>query len=176
MNKYMWGGMGLALLLLISTANAATVQGKAGDTVVVDEAFELQKPDSRWDTQKLNRDPNMPARWVLHQTGKNPIMQLKYLNRDIGYKGKALSDAIAFLKKQYRDDGTIIKHVEQKKMNGKNVALLHGWNPYDGTQFLISVWHEKNKSYVLECSSDKNDFQAFRGEFEKAIESARILK
>lgn len=169
-----WGGMGIVGLLL--TTQAWAVQYTKSDdkmTIVVDQAFEFHKPDKKWDTQKVKKDPKTPLQWVFNQAGPDPVIKLKYL--DIS-KRKSLSAITNHLKMEYKLQGITVEKVENKTINGNRALLMQGLNPNKDERFLIGVLVGPKKGYILECSSTLDDFQKMRGHFQQAIETARILK
>lgn len=169
-----WGGMGIAGLLLTTAAWSVQYTNSADKmTVVVNQAFEFHKPDKKWDTQKLRKDPNTPLQWVLNQAGPDPVIKLKYLAPT---KGKGLDQIASHLKKEYKLQGITIEKVERKTINGNQALLLHGLNPYKDERFLIGVLVSPRQGYILECASALDDFNAMKGQFRQAIETARILR
>ncbi|MBI4223623.1 MAG: hypothetical protein HY609_01710 [Deltaproteobacteria bacterium] len=169
-----WGGMGIAGLLLATQAWSVQYTKSADKmTIVVDQAFEFHKPDKKWDTQKVRKDPNTPLKWVFKQAGPDPVITLKYL--DLA-KGKNLSKIANHLKMEYKLQGINIEKVEQKTINGSRALLLHGQKPSKNERLLIGVLVGPSQGYILECASEADDFNAIKGHFRQAINTARILK
>lgn len=169
-----WGGMGI-LGLLLTTQAWALQYTKSDDqmTIVVNQAFEFHKPDKKWDTQKVKKDPKAPLQWVFKQAGPDPTIRLKYLDFS---KGKSLSAISSHLKMEYKLQGVTIEKVESKTINGNRALLLHGLNPTKEERYLIGVLVGPKQGYILECASEQEDFNAMRGHFQQAIETARILR
>ena len=173
-----WGGWGILSLLLVQAAWAAQLERIGKSTIVVDDVFQIVKPDPKWDTQKVKskEDPYAPVKWVLHQAGRNPLIKLKFQTDETGLMGKTAHEYAMQVKQQYRAKGIFIQSVERKTLNGRHVALLHGTNPDKGENYLIGVWRHQNKGFILECSAKEDDFAKLMPQFKSAIETARILR
>lgn len=171
-----WGGWGILSLLLVQAAWAAQLESIGKSTIVVDDVFKINKPDPKWDTQKVRSDPNSPVKWILHQVGRNPQMRLKYRTEETGLMGTTAYELALHLKQEYAGKGILIQHVEKKFLNGRQVALLHGVKPDKNERYLIGVWRNKDKGFILECSAKEKDFADLMPQFKSAIETARILR
>ncbi|OGQ05275.1 MAG: hypothetical protein A3F82_01370 [Deltaproteobacteria bacterium RIFCSPLOWO2_12_FULL_44_12] len=173
-----WGGWGILSLLLVQATWAADLEWLDKSTIVVDDVFQLIKPDPKWDTQKVKQkeDPYSPVKWILHQAGRNPTIRLKYATEENGLMGKTAHLFAEQVKTMYKGKGVFIQSVEKKVINGRHVALMHGMNPGKDERYLIGVWRHQNKGFILECSSKDEDFNALLPQFKGTIETARILK
>lgn len=177
-----WGGRGIAVAVALlvgswgwAIQNSPKVKSTGSSTIVVDEVFQFNTPSPQWDSQAKN-DPNAVAKWVLHQAGRNPLIRLKYEFDPAHLKGKTIHHFPEFVKNQYQSKGIRIQNMEMRQINGRNVALLYGLDPKKDDRYLIGVWRDKNRGYIMECSSDQDDFVALMSGFKTTIETARILK
>lgn len=171
-----WGGWGILSLLLVQSAWAAQLEWLDKSTIVVDDVFQFNKPDPKWDTQKVSGDPDSPVKWILHKAGRNPLIKLTTQRHGTGLMGKGAYQYAAHVKEQYRAKGVTIQSIEKRLINGRPVALLHGMKPDKNEKFLIGVWRSADQGFILECSAHEKDFVGLMPQFHEAINTARILK
>jgi len=162
----------LAGLFLISSAQAVNLNWiEHNQTVIVDNTFQLSKPNKKWDTQSDHYEDPAPVKWVRHIDGPNPQIFLRYRDNVQGQTAHAYAN---YVKQELMGRGITVHKTENQVVNGRNVAILHAKG---GDQtYLIGVWRHRNLGFQLECRADQNIFEKFTGEFAQAIQSVKIIK
>jgi hypothetical protein len=165
---------GAAMLLTASVAQAQSVDLNWIDknTVIVDSTFQVSKPGKQWDTQKTN-DWAAPVKWVLHKSGANPIIWLRY---DQAVRGKTAHDYAKDVQSRLKSRGISDLRIRNQVISGRNVALISGVDNASGFRYLVGVWRNRNKGFNLECTAEAKDFSVYEPHCMASIQSARILR
>lgn len=164
--------VGALVITAAATAGAVSVDWPTKLTAVVDGTFEVTKPNDAWDTQKTSDDMG-PVKWVLHRSGANPIIWLRY---DPSPQGKTAHDFAKFVKKDLEQRGISVEKIQNKVVNGRNVAILSGEERGGKLRYLVAVYRNRVKGLMLECTASREDFGVYSAQFWQAIESVRILR
>ncbi|MCP5468332.1 MAG: hypothetical protein H7A32_03595 [Deltaproteobacteria bacterium] len=177
--KNMLSGLSIALLIFFVQG---TLQAR-GDykqftekkdklTYVVDGMFQISKATDEWDTQDSHQD-NSPVKWVLHVSGDNPEVRLRY---DFNPKG---SDAFKYgvhVKDMLKSRGINVERVYYRNINGRKASIIKGIDRDREKRWLIAVWRNKSRGFLLECSVEPGKFHKYREQFNEMINSVHILK
>lgn len=161
-----------AVTLVASTAGAVALNWVDKNTVVIDGTFQVSKPGTQWDTQKTN-DWAAPVKWVLHKSGANPIIWLRY---DQAVRGKTAHDYAQDVKGRLKARGINVESIRNQTISGRNVALVSGIDNASGLRYLVGVWRNRNKGFNLECTAAASDFGVYEPHCMASIQSVRILK
>ena len=164
--------VGSLTILAASAASAVDLNWVDKNTVIVDGTFQVSKPGKQWDTQKTN-DWAAPVKWVLHKSGANPIIWLRY---DQAVRGKTAHDYANDVKSRLRSRGISELKIRNQVISGRNVALISGVDNSSGFRYLVGVWRNQNKGFNLECTAATSDFSVYEPHCMAAIQSARILR
>jgi len=164
--------VGALSVLAASVASAVDLNWVDKNTVIVDGTFQVSKPGSEWDTQKTN-DWAAPVKWVLHKSGANPIIWLRY---DQAVRGKTAHDYANDVKSRLRARGVQVESVRNQVISGRNISLISGVDNSSGFRYLVGVWRNHNKGFNLECTAATADFGVYEPHCMAAMQSARILK
>lgn len=141
-------------------------------TVIVDNTVQVSKPSTKWDTQTKHYEDPAPVKWVRHVDGANPQMFLRY---NANVKGKTAHDyASQVVKGELSARGITVTGVENKVVNGRNVAVVNGMRGDE--RFMVGVWRHQNIGFQLECVAVSNRFGEFMSDFDRTIDSVKILK
>lgn len=170
--KHLVLAVGAAVLLTASVAKAVDLNWVDKNTVIVDGTFQVSKPGSEWDTQKTE-DWSAPVKWVLHKSGANPIIWLRY---DQAVRGKTAHDYANDVKSRLRARGISSLTVRNQVISGRNISLISGVDSSSGFRYLVGVWRNRNKGFNLECTAATVDFSVYEPHCMASIQSARILK
>ena len=161
---------GIVLFVAISAAHAVQIDWLDKKCLVIDAAFQVCKPDHKWDTQKTRED-HRPIKWVYHEEGANPIIWLRYDDA----AGKTAHDYAKFVRKELESRGIVVKSVQNKVMNGRNVSLITGVNSGTNLRYLVGVWRNQAKGFNLECSASIDNFSEYEHHCLKAIDSVKVV-
>ncbi len=164
--------LGGALLLTASSAKAIDLDWTSKNCVTVDQTFHVCKPGEQWDTQKT-KDWAAPVKWVLHRSGANPIIWLRY---DQSVTGKTAHDYAKDVKSRLQGRGITVESIRNKTINGRNVSMINGVDNSSGLRYEVAVWRNKNKGFNLECTAAAQDFGVYEPHCQASIQSARILR
>jgi len=164
--------LGAVMLLSASKAKAVDLNWVDKNTVIVDGTFQVSKPGKEWDTQKTE-DWAAPVKWVLHKSGANPIIWLRY---DQAARGKTAHDYAQDVKSRLRARGIQVESVRNQTISGRNISLISGVDNNSGFRYLVGVWRNRNKGFNLECTAATQDFGVYEPHCMAAIQSARILR
>lgn len=164
--------VGALTVLTASVAGAVDLNWVDKNTVIVDGTFQVSKPGKQWDTQNTN-DWAAPVKWVLHKSGANPIIWLRY---DQAVRGKTAHDYAQDVKSRLRARGIQVESVRNQVISGRNVSLISGVDNNSGFRYLVGVWRNKNKGFNLECTAATSEFGVYEPHCMASIQSARILR
>lgn len=164
--------VGAVVLLAASVASAVDLNWVDKNTVIVDGTFQVSKPGSEWDTQKT-QDWAAPVKWVLHKSGANPIIWLRY---DQAVRGKTAHHYAQDVKSRLKARGVTVDSIRNQVISGRNVSLVSGVDNNSGFRYLVGVWRNRDKGFNLECTAATSDFSVYEPHCMAAMQSARILK
>lgn len=164
--------VGAVVLLAASVASAVDLNWVDKNTVIVDGTFQVSKPGSEWDTQKTE-DWAAPVKWVLHKSGANPIIWLRY---DQAVRGKTAHDYAQDVKSRLKARGVSVQSIRNQVISGRNISLISGVDNSSGFRYLVGVWRNRNKGFNLECTAASSDFGVYEPHCMAAMQSARILR
>jgi uncharacterized protein Usg len=164
--------VGALVVMAAATAKAVPIDWPDKLTAVVDGTFEVKKPNDAWDTQKTS-DSLAPVKWVLHRSGANPIIWLRY---DPSPQGKTAHHFAQYVKKDLEQRGITVEKIQNKVINGRNVSIISGEERGGKLRYLVAVYRNKVKGLMLECTAAREDFGVYSAQFWQAIESVRILR
>ena len=160
-----------AVILASATAGAVNLNWIDKNTVVIDGTFQVSKPGKEWDTQKTN-DWAAPVKWVLHRSGANPIIWLRY---DQAVTGKTAHDYAQDVKGRLRARGITVESIRNQVISGRNVSLISGVDNSSGFRYLVGVWRNRNVGFNLECTAASQDFGVYEPHCMASIQSVRIV-
>lgn len=157
----------------VSTAHAVALNWiESNRTVIVDNTVQVSKPSTQWDTQTKHYEDPAPVKWVRHVDGANPQMFLRY---NANVKGKTAHDyASQVVKHELAARGITVTGIENKVVNNRNVAIINGMRGDE--RFMVGVWRHQNIGFQLECLAVSSRFGEFMSDFDRAINSVKILK
>ncbi len=158
-------------LFASSSASAVALNWIDKNCVVIDNTFQVCKPGKQWDTQKTN-DWAAPVKWVLHRSGANPIIWLRY---DQSVRGKTAHDYARDVKSRLQARGIRVESVRNQVISGRNVSLISGLDSSSGLRYLVGVWRNKNVGFNLECTAGASDFGVYEPHCMASVQSVRIV-
>ena len=164
--------VGAVVLLAASVASAVDLNWVDKNTVIVDGTFQVSKPGKEWDTQKTE-DWAAPVKWVLHKSGANPIIWLRY---DQAVRGKTAHDYAQDVKSRLKARGVSVQSIRNQVISGRNISLISGVDNSSGFRYLVGVWRNRNKGFNLECTAASSDFGVYEPHCMASMQSARILR
>jgi len=164
--------VGALVIMAAATAKAVSIEWPTKLCAVVEGTFHVCKANDAWDTQKTT-DSMGPVKWVLHRSGANPITWLRY---DPSPQGKTAHDFAKFVKKDLEQRGISVEKIQNKVINGRNVAIISGEERGGKLRYLVAVYRNRVKGLLLECTAAKEDFGVYSAQFWQSIESVRILR
>ena len=164
--------VGAVVLLAASVASAVDLNWFDKNTVIVDGTFQVSKPGKEWDTQKTE-DWAAPVKWVLHKSGANPIIWLRY---DQAVRGKTAHDYAQDVKSRLKARGVSVQSIRNQVISGRNISLISGVDNSSGFRYLVGVWRNRNKGFNLECTAASSDFGVYEPHCMASMQSARILR
>ena len=154
-------------------AHSANVQWQDKNTAVIDGSLQITKPTGDWDTQDT-KDPSAPVKWVLHRGGANPVILLRY---DYSPAGKNISQFADSVRGELIRRGLKVRKEQPRSINGRKAYLFYAEDPNlrGNASYLIGVYRNRSKGWILECNSVPVDFNQFESQFLSAIESVKIF-
>jgi hypothetical protein len=167
--------LGVAVVFLYSPfAQAVSIQWQDNKlTAVIDGSIQITKPNGDWDTQET-KDPSAPVKWVLHRGGANPVIWLRYNDSPAG---KNIAQFAGSVRNELVRRGLRIEKEQARSINGRKAYLFYAVDSAlrGNASFLIGVYRNRSKGWILECNSVPVDFNQFESQFLSSIDSVKIF-
>lgn len=161
----------LGFLSWFPDVQAADLRWVSKLCVVVNGEFEICKPSPKWDTQVVEH-LTTPVKWVFHQGGANPVMQLRF---DAAPTGITTFDYALDVKKGLATRGVQMEEMRDIVVRRKNISLIIGSSRKEGLRYLVAVWLTGDRGFILECTSNPDDFSKREPDFMATIQSVKFL-
>lgn len=153
---------------------AVEVRNPNSQTFVIERIFEITKPHDDWNFKETT-DPSAPVKWVLHRGGANPVILLRF---DYSPPGKSIANFADSVRSELVRRGLRIDREEPRSINGRKAYLFYATdrNLRGNASYLVGVFRNKSRGWIVECNSVPVDFNMFEHQFLSAINSVRIYR
>jgi hypothetical protein len=160
------------LAVFVCSPSVARAQAEIKQpTVVIAKTFQVTKPGEEWDTQKTN-DHAAPFKFVLHKSGANPTVWLRYDQRP---QGKTAHDYVQSVQSRLVRRGITDIAIRTEVTAGRNVTFISGIDKDRHLRYLVGVWWNKDSALNLECTTAIRDFAVYEPQCMNLIRSVKIL-